>query len=151
MDIKIVKCDYDHALKANELLTKLIRDEKNYDKNINDNIVVSSLYEKFYDDENVCLLGALHNDVMIDYIYGFINENDDSLINKICTLDALYIEKDYRRLGVATKLINELKIWAKQKGASSIELKVLLNNTNANNLYKKHNFKNKKVILSCDL
>ena len=151
MDIKIIKCDYNYALKANELLTKLIRDEKNYDKNINDNIVVSVLYEKFYDEENVCLLGALHNDIMIGYIYGFIDEDDDSIINKICTLDALYIEEEYRRLGVAAKLINELKTWAKQKGASSIELKVLLNNENAKNLYKKHNFKNKKVILSCDL
>ena len=50
MAIKIVNADRKTALVANELLTKLIKDEKKYDDNINEYCVVKSLYEKFYNE-----------------------------------------------------------------------------------------------------
>lgn len=151
MNFEILKCDYENAKKANKLLTKLIKDEKQYDENINEKCIVTSLYEKFYDDEDVCLLVALKEGSVIGYVYGFIENSGDAVINKICILDALYVEKEYRRCGVGKKLINELKIWGKEKDAKHMELKVLLQNEKAKNLYKSLDFKEKKVILSCDL
>lgn len=151
MNFEIIKCDYENAKKSNELLTKLIKDEKKYDENINENCVVSSLYEKFYDDEDVCLLVAVKEGSVIGYVYGFIENSGDAVLNKICILDALYVEEEHRRYGVGKKLINELKNWAKEKAAKHMELKVLLQNEKAKNLYKSLDFKEKKVILSCDL
>ncbi len=58
MQFVIEKASLSDAKKVNDLLTKLIIDEKKYDENINQNCIVKSFYEKIYDDENVCLLVA---------------------------------------------------------------------------------------------
>lgn len=52
MDIKIIVATNENVSKANEFLTRLIRDEKQYDNNINENCVVNSLYEKLLENPN---------------------------------------------------------------------------------------------------
>ena len=86
MNIDIIKADYKSALAVNGLLTKLIVDEKKYDENINENCIVKSLYENFFDNEDVCLLIAKKSKKLVGYIYGYIQNNGDSKLKWYCSI-----------------------------------------------------------------
>lgn len=146
--MKITKANYDDAMCANELLTKLIKDEKKYDDNINENCNVTSFYERIYNSDGVCLLVAKENNFVTGYLYGYIENNGDTYINLVGVLDALYVREEYRCKGVATKLIKEFKLWSIKHNAKEIEVKVLNDNINAINLYRKIGFKNVKTIMN---
>lgn len=45
----------------NNLLTLLIRDEKQYDENINEEFVVTNMYENYIEDTTRCILVAEDN------------------------------------------------------------------------------------------
>lgn len=151
MNLIIKKCSYDEAKKSNDLLTKLIIDEKKYDKNINEYCVVKSLYEKFYNNDDICLLVAKNDENIIGYIYGYIQNNGDSKIYKVSVLDALFVEENFRSLGVASELIKSFKKWSYNYGVKYIELKVCNENKRAINLYKKIGFVQNKIIMSLEL
>lgn len=151
MEIIISKPSYDDAKKTNELLTKLIIDEKNYDKNINDKCVVKTLYENFYDNDDICLLVAKNNSKIVGYIYGYIQNNGDATIEKVAMIDALYVEEHVRKNGIAQKLINEFKKWSNEMKIKYIELKVCKDNINAINLYEKMGFVTNKFFMSVEL
>lgn len=93
MQFVIEKASFNNAKKVNDLLTKLIIDEK------------------IYDDENVCLLVAKTKEKkeIIGYLYGYIRNDGDSTIYKTSVLDALYVEKNYRKIGCGKKLIETFK------------------------------------------
>lgn len=150
MDIIIRKAKIEEANIANSFLTKLIRDEKKYDDNINENIVINNYYENYIYKGNTCLLFALIDNKIVGYIYGFIKNDGNTVMNKVALLDALYVDIEYRKLGVATTLINEFKNWFKDK-ANSIEVNVCYQNESAVKLYKKHNFIGTKMTMECDL
>lgn len=147
MNFEIKKCGYEESLEANRLLTELIKDEKKYDKNINENCVVKSLYESFYDKQDVCLLVASMENKSVGYIYGYVQNNGDAKKDTVCTLDALFVLENYRNLGVATKLIENFINWSKEKKAHYIELKVCNLNEKAIKLYEKFNFAANKIIM----
>jgi GNAT superfamily N-acetyltransferase/uncharacterized C2H2 Zn-finger protein len=56
-------------------------------------------------------------------------------------IDALCVEKDFRNIGIGTKLIELTKDKARNEGYDSICLLVFRDNTNAQNVYKKNGFK----------
>lgn len=147
MEYKIRKCNYKTAKDANKLLTMLISDEKKYDENINENCVVKSLYEKFYNDDGVYLYIAESENNTVGYIYGYVQNNGDAKKDVVCVLDALYVLKEYRNNGIATKLIDSFLKWCKDKDAHYIELKVCNPNLDAIKLYKKFRFVNTKMIM----
>ncbi len=147
MNIDIIKADYKSALAVNGLLTKLIVDEKKYDENINENCIVKSLYENFFDNEDVCLLIAKKSKKLVGYIYGYIQNNGDSKLKKVGVLDALYVEEEFRNNGIAQSLIDGFKKWAEDKKLSYLELKVCKDNLKAIKLYEKMGFKMSKIIM----
>lgn len=148
MQFIIEKASFNDAKKANDLLTKLIIDEKKYDKNINEKCIVSSLYEKFYNDDNVCLLVAKTAENIIGYLYGYIDYNDSSVISKVSKLDALFVLEGFRGHKVASELISLFKKWSYEKGAKYVELTVCIGNEQAAGLYEKLLFKPKKIVMS---
>lgn len=147
MDFEIKKCSYNDAIKANNLLTKLIVDEKKYDKNINEECVVKSLYENFFNEDDVALYVACLNNDIIGYIYGYVQNNGDAKKNIVTVLDALYVLEDFRKKSAATKLIDTFIKWSMNKNARYIELKVCDKNKEAIELYNKFNFMQKKIIM----
>lgn len=151
MAIKIVKADRKTALVANELLTKLIKDEKKYDDNINEYCVVKSLYEKFYNEQSVCLLIAKQENTVVGYVYGYVQDNGDTKKYVVCVLDALYVLEEHRKKGIGSQLVFEFKKWAKLKNAKYMELKVCDQNKNALKLYNFFGFKVNKFVMSCTL
>lgn len=148
MEVKIRKCKTEETNIANELLTKLIRYEKEFDNNINENCTVNYYYESIIDNPSHLILFAQIEEKIIGYIYGFIQENGDTTKEKVGQIDALYIEEEYRNMKVGDKLITEFIEWAKEQNVKIIEISVFDTNTKAKNLYKKKNFKQIKTTMN---
>ena len=147
----IKKATMNNIRKANELLTRLIIDEKKYDDNINEKCVVREFYERIINDDNSCIYFAIANKTIVGYIYGFIQNNGGTYIDMVAQLDAMYVDIDYRKLGIGNALINEFKKWAKDKGAKYIEVKVCNKNNEAISLYHRNNFHEVKTIMKSSL
>jgi len=131
------------AIECNKLLNKLIENESKYDKNIKSNYIINEYFEKIHNNKNNCLFMAKDNDnLAIGYIFWKIITNDNGPYkNHIALIDGLYVNEEYRHKGIATNLINECKKWAKETGATIIELNVMSENINAINLYQNIGFK----------
>ena len=148
METYIEKANYNDTLKVDNLLTKLIQDERKYDKNINKNYIVKDFYNKFVNKSDSCIAVAkTGNKEIIGYCFVYIEDYGNVYNEKIVQLDALFVEPIYRGNGIAQKLINYITKWSKEKGAKYIELKVCNNNENAIKLYDKLGFKQSKRIL----
>ena len=137
MYIEIKKANQLNINEANKLLTKLIRDEKKYDHNINEKYVVKRYYENR--PKNSVILFAYVDKKIAGYTYGIL-EDTQTYINKKLLIDALYVEEEFRNNGVATSLINAVEEWGKEQGAKVEELTVCKENEKAFNLYKKFGF-----------
>jgi len=151
MDIKLKNATINNIKYANFLLTKLIMDEKKYDDNINENCVVTSLYENFINDDNIFLCFAEIDCNIVGYIYGFLQNNGDAYKESITQLDAMYVEDSFRKMGIGNALIDEFIKWSKKKKAKFIELKVCIDNNDAISLYHKNYFKEVKSIMRLDI
>ena len=66
------------------------------------------------------------------------------LKGKFVYIDSLIVNPNYRKKGIATKLLNYLKKSAKQKGINLLFLFSEINNKKAQNLFKKNNYKRGK-------
>lgn len=128
--------------------TKLIIDEKQHDKKINENCVATSLYEHLIKDSNNLILFAYVNNIVVGYLCGFVKNNGDAYIETVTELEAMYVDSDYRKSGIGNALVNEFKIWLKEKGNKFIELKVCSANINAINLYKQNGFSDFKLVMA---
>ena len=127
--------------KCNGFLKELVKDEKRYNDNIDDNAQINNYYENFYKSENNKLFIAKENENIIGYIFIKItNPKQNAEIYKEALIDALYVEKEYRNKGVATQLINKAKEFSKEKYAKKISINVIKDNENALNLYHKLGF-----------
>ena len=148
--MKIRIAEAKDAAVLDEMLSKLIRYESRWDRNLD---------EAYSVQDNYCnMIG--HPDCRI-----FIAESDGQAIGYLCglvyrfpmcrkpivVLDALYIEESYRHKGYATQLIRELKQFAKRMGASAIELKVFSENATANSLYTSQGFTEAKKYLKLNM
>lgn len=135
---------YDEKLADNcdQLLTLLIRDEKQYDNNIDDNYEVKDYFKNVIKDKENILLCYKDNDVIKGYIYlKRVVDND----KKGYLIDGLYVIEKYRRQGIAKKLVDyALKLI---KDSEFININVMADNKNAINLYKSFGFKEFRITL----
>ncbi|UKI58116.1 MAG: GNAT family N-acetyltransferase [Clostridium sp.] len=118
MDYKIRKANIKDAKSVNELLTLLIRDEKKYDININEECTIERLYEDIIPNENSIVLIAEKDKKILGYLFGYIIEKWKCILRKkSAKLEALYIdEKNIEKNGIAASLIEKkFKIWSKRK------------------------------------
>lgn len=140
MNYNIRKASVDDAKELNYLLTLIIKDEKQYDENINDSFVITNYYEDLLQSDACISFVAEINNKIIGYLYGYIKNDGDTCIELTSKLDALYIKEEYRGQGIAKSLINEFKNWSRSKNVKYIEVQVLNDNTSAKALYAKQNF-----------
>jgi ribosomal protein S18 acetylase RimI-like enzyme len=137
----IRRANKEDANKLDELLTMLIHDErKEYDNNINPNFVVKNWYIKYIDDESRLLLLDEEDGKITAFIYGYVVNEDNIILKKRSVLDALYVIKEYRKLGIADKLVKEFIKWSEEKDAKYFEVSVMTNNKVAKHLYEKNSF-----------
>ena len=136
------------AKKCDELLTKLIHDEKQYDDSIDDNFVVNNFYPTIYNNDDRVIFGYYLDDLLIGYIYVYENYSNNI---KGFFIDALYVEEDYRHRGYGRELINEALSYAEGNEGKFIDIKVLNQNSIAKELYKSSGFNEFKVMLRKDI
>lgn len=86
------------------------------------------------------LAGSLYQDDTYSYYEG-----------STCELDNMYIEEEYRHLGIGTKLMNSFLEWCKTKQAKRIFVTATLGNDNTIAFYKKHGFKDLNITLKKEL
>ena len=133
---------------CDELLTKLIQDERQYDDSIDENFIVKDYFKNIIKKENDILLCYEENNNVMGYIYlKAINNNNE----KGYLIDGLYVEETYRNRGIATKLINEAIKVIKDTDSKFIDINVLANNLIAYKLYKSLGFNETKINLRKDL
>lgn len=132
------------ADKCDELLTKLIHDERQYDDSIDPDFKVSNYFNNFVNDEDKVLLGYLVDNTLVGYIYAYetVSNNIKGLL-----IDGLYVETDYRNRGIAKELINEVVLEAENREAKFIDIKVMSKNDVAKHLYNSLEFNEFKVML----
>lgn len=138
--IKEVK-NVEDANKCDELLTKLILDERKYNDLIDNNIVIKNHFSKMLDDEDAILLAYYLDKLIVGYILiRKINEN-------LCLLDGLYVLEEYRNQKIASSLLNEAIDRCKKLNVKYIDINVMEKNELAKHIYKKLDFTEYEVKL----
>lgn len=94
-------------------------------------------FNRILSSKNDLLLLMKEKNKIIGFVHGTIIKISDFTKANI---EYLYVTKEYRRKGVAEKLIKEFIKIAKSEKAKKLFLKVNINNENAIRLYKKLNF-----------
>ena len=147
MKYTIRKASLGDAEKLNYLLTLLIRDEKQYYSNINENFVVDKFYEAIIlKEDNAIFVSVIDNNI-VGYLYGYLVDEGDVCLNKTSKIDAIYVLDEYRHLGIGASLIKTFKNWSKENDVKYIEIQVFNSNKNAIDLYNKEGFKELKSTL----
>ena len=107
------------ADRCDELLTKLIHDERQYNDTIEDNYIVTNHFNKMLDDENIIILAYYINKTIVGYI--LIRK----MANNTCLLDGLYVEKEYRNKGIGTSLLKEAISRIKNMNVKYVDINVM--------------------------
>lgn len=148
MNFTVSKAKLEEVSEIDSMLTDLIQDEREkYNNNINKNYEVKDFYEKFIDNEDKTIFVARENDMILGYVYGFVQDSGSLYNKKVAQLDALYVKEQYRGKGIARSLMKEFINWAEEKGVVYIELSVCKDNTNAISLYENEGFCIGKICL----
>ena len=126
-----------NANECDELLTKLIQDEKQYNAFINENFIVKDYFKNVVKDEQNILLGYKENKEIVGYIY-FKFVKDEEAFGYL--IDGLYVEEEYRNKGIAKSLIEEGLRIIKEKDIDFIDINVMSKNETAVYLYKSFGF-----------
>lgn len=125
------------ADKCDILLTKLIRDEKQYNDLINEEIEIKDYFKNMITNDNHMLLCYEVNNEVVGYIFFKYIENDDG---KGYLIDGLYVEEQYRNKGIAKELIQFGLNESKKKNVDFIDIKVMYQNKIAIKLYESFGF-----------
>ena len=133
------------------LLTRLIRDECQYDSNLNPDCEIHENYCHRIGLDGHKLLLAEEDGEIVGYLYGFVYEVPGICKAPIAALDALFIDERHRHKGYATMLIAAFREFAIEKGACQMELKVVSANKQAVDLYQKLSFAETKKYMKLEL
>lgn len=141
----------DEAKKCDELLQKLILDEKKYNKNIDENFKVENYFENVIQNEQNILL-AYFDDENESKLAGYIfvkQIKDDNTLGYL--FDGLYVEKDYRQKGIAQNLIDSALELLEDKDISFVNVNVMYENEVARRIYNSAGFKNFSLTMRKEL
>lgn len=122
------------ANRCDELLTKLIQDERQYNDTIDENYIVTNHFNKMLNDESIIILAYYINKIIVGYI--LIRRTD----NNTCLLDGLYVEKEYRNKGIGKSLLTEAILRIKNMNIKYIDINVMYHNIIAKHIYEKLGF-----------
>ena len=140
--------DEERANICDNLLTKLIQDERQYDNSIDDSFVVKDYFKNVIKNKNNILLCYEEDTIIKGYIFfKIINTNN----NNGYLIDGLYVIEEYRKNGIATKLLESGLNILNDTNVKFIDINVLSNNKSAINLYKKFGFNEFKISFRKDL
>ena len=119
--------------------------EKNGIKSSVDNIdEIFSNMKKYIQDSSAIIIGALKNDKLIGFIWGYkLIVNLETRIH----INYFVVNEGYRKHGIGNKLITELYKLARKENIKKVELMVTAKNEIATDFYKKQGFEIERVKL----
>ena len=129
---------------CDNLLTKLIQDERQYDDSIDENFVVKDYFKNVINNKDNILLCYEEDEIIKGYIYLKLVNNDNK---KGYLIDGLYVDNEYRNNGIATKLIENALNVIKETNVAVVDINVMANNSVAISLYKRFGFNEFKISL----
>ncbi len=118
--IKLSKCN-------SELL-------ENVDKDIFDGDISSSRLAEFVNTENHIALVAVHKELVVGQVIAYVHRHIDSPTELY--IDNLGVSLDFRRKGVATKLIEALCVIGKSYGCEDVWVAAEVDNEAALSFYR---------------
>ncbi len=132
------------------LLTRLIRLERQWEPNLDETFVVSDNYEVRMAEDGTLLLVAEEAGEIVGFFFGFFYP---SPVHKqpVALADAMFVRETHRGKGIGKALLSRFKDWAREQGASFVELKVMSQNAPALALYESLGFGEIKKYLQCPL
>lgn len=130
------------AKQCDDLLTKLVLDERKYDKNIDENFIVKDYFKSIIQKENHYVLAYFKDNIIVGYIYLKPIETDNKLGYLI---DGLYVLEEYRNQKIAKSLILESLNILSKLDIEYIDINVMWDNEVAKNLYKYLGFDEFKI------
>ncbi|NLD78965.1 MAG: GNAT family N-acetyltransferase [Mollicutes bacterium] len=136
--------DEERANICDNLLTKLIQTERQYDDSIDENFVVKDYFKNVINNKDNILLCYEEDEIIKGYIYLKLVNNDNK---KGYLIDGLYVDNEYRNNGIATKLIENALNVIKKTNISVVDINVMANNSVAINLYKRFGFNEFRISL----
>ncbi len=133
------------------MLSKLIRDESQYDSNLIHDCEIQDNYCNRIGLDGHKLILIEENEEIVGYLYGFIYHIPGIYKAPIAIIDALFVDEKYRRKSCASMLIDAFRVFAADNGACQIELKVVSENEHAVGLYRKLSFVETKKYMKLEL
>ena len=118
-----------------------IKDLKQIAKLEKENILVNTMSESQIEEclknENYICFKALVDGEMVGFI--MLNKSDE------LNVDSIVVNKDFRNLGIASKLIEKAETYAKENNIETLSLEVAYKNITAYLLYKKLGFVKRRI------
>ena len=83
---------------------------------------------------------AIHNGAAIGFVCGQLHPSICYSDGMLCEVSELFVYEEYRRMGIATKLLRHIEIEFKQYNALEIFLQTGKKNINAQNFYENNGY-----------
>lgn len=154
MDVIIRRADISNLKDIQELNNKLF--ELEY-KEFDPSLKVGWPYEKegteYFSDmlNNEVVFIAEANNKIVGYLAGSINVEQSYNTRTLAELDNMYILEEYRKYGIGSKLVNELKTYCRSLGIQELKVTASYKNINAINFYRKNGFEDFDLTLKMEL
>jgi len=100
-------------------------------------------YQQYTDGEKNVLFLAQDKNQFVGFINLMLIDVPEEAMNikrKFALLDNIFVRETYQNEGIATQLMDIAEAWAKDKGASKIELQLYTNNEKALQFYQSMGF-----------
>lgn len=125
----------------NNLFEKLLKYEQNlFDENIKQDVKITSFFDKKINDSDCIILVATIDDIVVGYIYGYIDSDNKIKKEKEALINSIYIEEEYRNNKIGTNLITHFINKAKKLKVKYISIDNFADNKIAGYLYDKLGF-----------
>ena len=143
--------DLEYIQKLNKKL--FIREFEKYNKLLNIEWTFGEKGTKYFKEliQNGFVYVAKTNNNIVGYLAGSIRNVNECFTEKFAEIENMYIENQYRRLKIGSKLIIKFKEWCKANNIEYIKVSAWSQNIEAINFYKNNNFIAYEKTLICKL
>ncbi len=113
--------------------------EKLWTYNTYDKETIRKVYEEIIENENDFMFFLIENDEYVGFCHGTFF-NTFWLSGQTCYLSSIITDETKRRQGLAHKLVDRVKILAKERGCAAIVLDSGMPRVDAHQFYEKYGF-----------
>lgn len=148
---KATSKDLEYIQKLNRKL--FVREFEKYNKLLNIKWTFGEKGTKYFNEliQNNFVYVAKINNNIIGYLAGSIHNVNECFTKKFAEIENMYIENQYRRLKIGSKLIIKFKDWCKENKIEYIKVSAWSQNIEAINFYKNNDFIDYEKTLICKL